>query len=173
MLTGIVIDALDDAVMESFWLEATRGRTGGFQLRFVGTQEPKTGKNPFRVWHYTPHRRHPSERGTPTSFVRNRSTCSSRVARVGRVVVVGWSYPHVRRRTRRPRTERARQGGSGEVGRGRCTARESIVRVTWRVLKAAWRPGQKRLKSPAPRSRASWAPRTEERDGGEQAGPEG
>jgi hypothetical protein len=45
MLTGIVIDALDVAVMERFWLEATRGRTGGLRLRFVGTQRPKASKN--------------------------------------------------------------------------------------------------------------------------------
>jgi hypothetical protein len=37
MLTGIVIDALDVAHMDRFWLGATRGRTGGLQLRFVPT----------------------------------------------------------------------------------------------------------------------------------------
>jgi hypothetical protein len=45
MLTGIVIEALDVAVMERFWLEATRGRTGGLQLRFAATRGPKVGKN--------------------------------------------------------------------------------------------------------------------------------
>ena len=45
MLSGIVIDALDVAVMERFWAEATQGRTGGLRLRFVATEKPKTGKN--------------------------------------------------------------------------------------------------------------------------------
>jgi Glyoxalase-like domain len=45
MLTGIVIDALDVALLETFWLEATRGLTGGVQLRFVETKAPKAGKN--------------------------------------------------------------------------------------------------------------------------------
>ncbi|MEK9520514.1 hypothetical protein MIU24_14080 [Streptomyces venezuelae] len=41
MLTGIVIDALDVARMDRFWLDATRGRTGGLQLRFVPTTKQK------------------------------------------------------------------------------------------------------------------------------------
>lgn len=45
MLTGIAIDALDVASLETFWLEATRGLTGGLQLRFVETKVAKTGKN--------------------------------------------------------------------------------------------------------------------------------
>lgn len=42
MLTGIVIDALDVGRMDRFWSDATRGRTGGLQLRFVPTAKPKT-----------------------------------------------------------------------------------------------------------------------------------
>ncbi|MFK8906837.1 VOC family protein [Streptomyces sp. YS-3] len=42
MLTGMVIDALDVARLERFWLDATRGRTGGLRLRFVPTVKPKT-----------------------------------------------------------------------------------------------------------------------------------
>jgi hypothetical protein len=45
MLTGIVIDALDVASLETFWLAATRGGTGDLHLRFVATQQPKSGKN--------------------------------------------------------------------------------------------------------------------------------
>lgn len=45
MLTGIVFDALDVARMEEFWFAATLGRTGGLQLRFVPSDEPKVGKN--------------------------------------------------------------------------------------------------------------------------------
>ncbi|MFD9431965.1 VOC family protein [Streptomyces sp. NPDC060002] len=41
MLTGIVMDALDVARMDRFWLDATRGRTGGLQLRFVPSATPK------------------------------------------------------------------------------------------------------------------------------------
>ncbi|WP_328663811.1 VOC family protein [Streptomyces sp. NBC_00328] len=41
MLTGIVIDALDAARMDRFWLDATKGRTGGLRLRFVPTAIPK------------------------------------------------------------------------------------------------------------------------------------
>lgn len=41
MLTGIVIDALDVVRMDRFWLDATQGRTGGLQLRFVPTAKPK------------------------------------------------------------------------------------------------------------------------------------
>ncbi|OKJ67274.1 VOC family protein [Streptomyces sp. CB02460] len=41
MLTGIVIDALDVARMDRFWLDATQGRTGGLQLRFAPTTKPK------------------------------------------------------------------------------------------------------------------------------------
>ncbi|WP_377266827.1 VOC family protein [Peterkaempfera sp. SMS 1(5)a] len=41
MLTGIVIDAMDVARMDHFWLSATRGRTGGLRLRFVSAVEPK------------------------------------------------------------------------------------------------------------------------------------
>ncbi|MFJ9026877.1 VOC family protein [Streptomyces sp. NPDC102259] len=42
MLTGIVIDALDIARMERFWLDATRGRMDGLRMRFVPTARPKT-----------------------------------------------------------------------------------------------------------------------------------
>ena len=45
MLTGIVIDALDVALMEDFWHAATRGRTDGLRLRFAPTDAPKVGKN--------------------------------------------------------------------------------------------------------------------------------
>lgn len=47
MLTGIVIDAVDVAGMERFWLDATKGRTGGLELRFVPSVKPKppAGKN--------------------------------------------------------------------------------------------------------------------------------
>ena len=45
MLTGIVFDALDVALMEDFWHAATRGRTDGLRLRFVPTGKPKVGKN--------------------------------------------------------------------------------------------------------------------------------
>jgi glyoxalase superfamily protein len=45
MLTGIVFDALDVALMEDFWRAATRGRTDGLRLRFVPTDKPKVGKN--------------------------------------------------------------------------------------------------------------------------------
>jgi Glyoxalase-like domain len=45
VLSGIVIDALEVARMEDFWLEATRGRTRGLYLRFEPTTEPKVGKN--------------------------------------------------------------------------------------------------------------------------------
>ena len=45
MLTGIVIDALDVASLEAFWSAATRGSTGGLQLRFVETKVAKTAKN--------------------------------------------------------------------------------------------------------------------------------
>lgn len=45
MLTGIVIDALDVALLETFWLEATQGLTGGINLRFVEAKTPKVGKN--------------------------------------------------------------------------------------------------------------------------------
>lgn len=41
MLTGIVIDAPDVARIDRFWLDATRGRTGGLRLRFVPTAKPK------------------------------------------------------------------------------------------------------------------------------------
>ncbi|WP_406004974.1 hypothetical protein OG440_01455 [Streptomyces sp. NBC_00637] len=41
MLTGIVIDALDVARMDRFWLDATRGRTGGLRLRCVPGAEAK------------------------------------------------------------------------------------------------------------------------------------
>ena len=41
MLTGMVIDALDVAHMERFWLDATGGLTGGLRLRFVPTVKPK------------------------------------------------------------------------------------------------------------------------------------
>lgn len=41
MLTGIVIDAMDVERMEQFWLNATRGRTGGLRLRFVPVAQPK------------------------------------------------------------------------------------------------------------------------------------
>jgi hypothetical protein len=41
MLTGIVIDALDVARMDRFWLDATQGRTGGLQLRFEPTAKQK------------------------------------------------------------------------------------------------------------------------------------
>ncbi|MFJ1808306.1 MULTISPECIES: VOC family protein [unclassified Streptomyces] len=41
MLTGIVIDALDVTRTERFWLDATRGLTGGLRLRFVPTAKPK------------------------------------------------------------------------------------------------------------------------------------
>lgn len=41
MLTGIVIDALDVARTDRFWLDATRGRTGGLRLRCVPTTGPK------------------------------------------------------------------------------------------------------------------------------------
>ncbi|WP_425246610.1 VOC family protein, partial [Streptomyces sp. NEAU-NA10] len=41
MLTGIVIDASDVARMDRFWLDATRGRTGGLRLRFVPAAKPK------------------------------------------------------------------------------------------------------------------------------------
>jgi Glyoxalase-like domain len=45
MLTGIEIDALDVPLLEAFWSEATRGLTGGLQVRFVQTTVPKQGKN--------------------------------------------------------------------------------------------------------------------------------
>jgi len=45
MLAGIVFDALDVAVLERFWTEATQGRTGGLRLRFERTDQPKVGKN--------------------------------------------------------------------------------------------------------------------------------
>lgn len=45
MLTGIVFDAADVAGLERFWSEATRGVTGGLELRFVASGEPKRGKN--------------------------------------------------------------------------------------------------------------------------------
>jgi hypothetical protein len=45
MLTGIVIDSLDVALLETFWLEATRGVTAGVQLRFAQTNAPKESKN--------------------------------------------------------------------------------------------------------------------------------
>jgi len=45
VLTGIVIDALDLAVMERFWQAATQGRTGGLELWFEPTRTPKAGKN--------------------------------------------------------------------------------------------------------------------------------
>jgi hypothetical protein len=45
MLTGIVIDALDVTLLETFWLKATRGLTGGIELRFVQARAPKEGKN--------------------------------------------------------------------------------------------------------------------------------
>ncbi|MHA6764867.1 VOC family protein [Streptacidiphilus sp. PAMC 29251] len=41
MLTGIVIDALDVPRMDRFWRDATRGLTGGLQLRFVPAAQPK------------------------------------------------------------------------------------------------------------------------------------
>jgi hypothetical protein len=41
MLTGIVIDALDVTRMDRFWLEATRGLTGGLRLRFEPAAKPK------------------------------------------------------------------------------------------------------------------------------------
>ncbi|MEY9855518.1 hypothetical protein ABH935_001122 [Catenulispora sp. GAS73] len=44
-LAGVVIDALDVAALESFWTEATRGRTDGLGLRFAPTDRPKAGKN--------------------------------------------------------------------------------------------------------------------------------
>ncbi|AKZ54044.1 hypothetical protein SAM23877_0995 [Streptomyces ambofaciens ATCC 23877] len=44
MLTGIVIDALDAAGMERFWLDATRGRAGGLRLRFERAAGPKTAR---------------------------------------------------------------------------------------------------------------------------------
>lgn len=49
MLTGIVIDALDVALMDRFWLDATQGRTGGLQLRFVPTAKPKVHKNRLHI----------------------------------------------------------------------------------------------------------------------------
>lgn len=45
MLTGIEIDALDVPTLEAFWSEATRGLTGGLQVRFVQTTAAKQGKN--------------------------------------------------------------------------------------------------------------------------------
>jgi hypothetical protein len=45
MLTGIVFDALDVSLLETFWLAATRGSTCGLQMRFVETKAPKAGKN--------------------------------------------------------------------------------------------------------------------------------
>jgi hypothetical protein len=45
VLTGIVVDALDVALMEEFWSEATEGRTHGLSLRFEATTKPKEGKN--------------------------------------------------------------------------------------------------------------------------------
>ncbi|WP_230196794.1 VOC family protein [Streptomyces coriariae] len=44
MLTGIVIDALDVGRMDDFWRDATQGRTGGIQLRFVPTAKPKAAQ---------------------------------------------------------------------------------------------------------------------------------
>lgn len=44
MLTGIVIDALDAVGMNRFWLDATRGRTGGLRLRFEPVAEPKAAR---------------------------------------------------------------------------------------------------------------------------------
>ncbi|MEW2051737.1 VOC family protein [Streptomyces sp. NPDC005476] len=44
MLTGIVIDALDAARLDRFWLDATRGRTDGLRLRFVPTTKPKAAQ---------------------------------------------------------------------------------------------------------------------------------
>ncbi|AGS67254.1 VOC family protein [Streptomyces collinus] len=44
MLTGIVIDALDVARMNRFWLAATHGRTCGLRLSFVPTSQPKTAR---------------------------------------------------------------------------------------------------------------------------------
>ncbi|WP_406380176.1 VOC family protein [Streptomyces sp. NBC_00197] len=41
MLTGIVIDALDVLRMSRFWLEATRGRTDGLEVRCVAASEPR------------------------------------------------------------------------------------------------------------------------------------
>ncbi|MFE1291221.1 VOC family protein [Streptomyces sp. NPDC058751] len=41
MLTGIVIDSVDVERMDRFWLDATKGRTGGLRLRFVPVTEPK------------------------------------------------------------------------------------------------------------------------------------
>jgi hypothetical protein len=45
MLAGIVMDALDVEALERFWSQATRGLTGGLQLRFTPTTAPKVGKN--------------------------------------------------------------------------------------------------------------------------------
>ncbi|MEU5088925.1 VOC family protein [Streptomyces sp. NPDC021356] len=41
MLSGIVIDVRDVALMERFWLDATRGLTGGLRLRFEPTAKAK------------------------------------------------------------------------------------------------------------------------------------
>jgi hypothetical protein len=45
MLTGIVIDALDPALIGEFWARATQGRTAGLRLRVAAADGPKTGKN--------------------------------------------------------------------------------------------------------------------------------
>ncbi|MFI9296747.1 VOC family protein [Streptomyces gardneri] len=37
-----MFDALDFARMERFWVDASRGETGGLQLRFMPTTKPKT-----------------------------------------------------------------------------------------------------------------------------------
>ncbi|MEU8790793.1 VOC family protein [Streptomyces sp. NPDC048643] len=42
MLTGIVIDALDVGRMSRFWLDATRARTGGLEVRCVPASGPRT-----------------------------------------------------------------------------------------------------------------------------------
>lgn len=44
MLTGIVIDALDVRRMSRFWLEATRGRTDGLEVRCVAASEPRAAQ---------------------------------------------------------------------------------------------------------------------------------
>ncbi|MFE4695630.1 VOC family protein [Streptomyces sp. NPDC056738] len=49
MLTGIVIDALDVARVERFWRDATNGRTGGLELRFVPTAKPKPPSHKNRL----------------------------------------------------------------------------------------------------------------------------
>ena len=49
MLTGIVIDAMDVARMDHFWLNATRGGTGGLRLRCVAPAQPKAAGHKNRL----------------------------------------------------------------------------------------------------------------------------